>query len=160
MIINEWRSFSYWSLIIDATYMSLGFRFELGWAGAKLVYSSDIDKDLKVFHETTSFKMLTLQRYVDASPHWGDPARQSVASLAHALSPVLEEHESRQGDGKDLSLGNKSMAKVRWPMKASWREKELMPGLLYRIGSRWNSMPESVRTTDDHYFGLFCFFQN
>eukprot|EP00434_Breviolum_minutum_P031357 symbB.v1.2.027728.t1/scaffold2866.1/size70932/4 len=29
----------------------------------------------------------------------GDPARQSVASLAHALSPVLEEHESRQGDG-------------------------------------------------------------
>ena len=83
-------------------------------------------------------------------PPWGDPARQSVASLAHALSPVLEEHESRQGDGWDLSTANTTMAKVRWPMKASWREKELMPGLLYIIGSRSDSMPESV-TPGDHW---------
>lgn len=126
---------------------------ELGQAGLLFRYRQGFEG---FFMKTISLEMMTLERYVDPSPHWGDPARQSVASLAHALSPVLEEHESRQGDGWDLSTANKIMANVRLSMKASWREKELMPGLVaVRIACRNQLLLMII----DHYFGLFCFFK-
>ena len=137
--------------------MSLGFRFELGWTRAKLVYSSNIDKDLKVSQNYISWN-------VDSRDIcWSfPPLRRPSAAKCRVAGPLVVAglrgtwKPTRRWLGFEHSKHDHGKGEMTY--EGIMKRKELMPGLLYRIGSRSDSMPESVHTPDDHDFGLFCFF--
>lgn len=147
MIIYEWRSFSYWPSIIHATYMSLGFRFELGWSWANLhwneddaVYSSDIDRNSKVFHENyfswnvgsrdICWCFPPLRRPSTAECRVAGP--RVVAGFRGTWKPTrrwLGFEHSKQDHGKGKIIYEGIMKRK---------------GVDARAGSRSDSMPESV----------------